>query len=166
MTLTLRIAVAAALAVWLGQPVVGKSVGEAAPDFSRTDMSGHLVRLADYRGKLLLLNFWASWCAPCLNEMPKFSDWQRTYGARGFQVIGVSMDDDAAPVERLLVRKPAGYPILMGDAKFGELFGGVMGLPLTYLIDTQGRIAGRYQGESDLSKMEARIRTLLPRPPP
>jgi peroxiredoxin len=166
MRLPLRIAVAAALAVWFGQAVAGTNVGEKAPDFSRTDLSGRLVRLADYRGKLLLLNFWASWCTPCLKEMPEFSNWQRTYGARGFQVIGVSMDDDAAPVERLLARKPVAYPILMGDAKFGELFGGVLGLPLSYLIDTQGRIVGRYQGGSDLSKIEARIRTLLARPPP
>jgi peroxiredoxin len=152
----------AALAVLLCRAVDSKNVGEPAPDFARTDMAGKPVRLADYRGKLVLLNFWASWCGPCLEEMPRFSDWQRAYGDRGLQVIGVSMDDDVAPVKRFLARRPARYLILMGDAKLGEIFGGVFGLPLTFLIDRQGRIVGRYQGASDLAAIEAQIKTLLP----
>ncbi len=139
------------------------NVGDAAPDFSRPDLAGRPLQLADYRGKLVLLNFWASWCAPCLEEMPRFSRWQRQYGARGLQVIGVSMDDDAAAVRQHLARHPVAYPAIIGDAKLGAAFGGVMGLPLTYLIDRQGRIAARYQGENDLAAIEAQIRALLAR---
>jgi len=138
------------------------AVGEMAPDFSRADLAGKAVTLADYRGKIILLNFWATWCGPCLEEMPKFSAWQRAYGARGLQVIGVSMDDDQLPVARLMARHPAVYPILVGDAALGESFGGVFGLPLTYLIDPKGRVVGRYQGNGDLAKMEAAIKALLP----
>jgi peroxiredoxin len=160
----LRAAAALGLAAMLYGTADSKNVGDVAPDFSRTDFSGKTVHLADYRGRLVLLNFWASWCGPCLEEMPRFFGWQRAYGARGLQIIGVSMDDDAAPAIRLLARRPAPYPMVLGDVQLGETFGGVLGLPLTFLIDPQGRIAGRYQGGADLAKMETQIKAMLPRP--
>ena len=160
----LRMAVGAALAVVLSFAAHTKNAGEAAPDFTRPALSGEPVHLAQYRGKLVLLNFWASWCGPCLEEMPRFSAWQRDYGPRGLQVIGISMDDGAATAKRLLAKRPVAYPILMGDSALGELFGGVLGLPQTYLIDAGGRIVGRYQGGQNLKAMEAQIRSLLPHP--
>ncbi|MHB8478078.1 MAG: TlpA family protein disulfide reductase [Steroidobacteraceae bacterium] len=156
-----RIAAAAILGASLCGAADSKAVGDMAPEFSRADLAGKPVRLADYRGKLVLLNFWASWCGPCLEEMPRFSGWQREYGAQGLQVIGVSMDDDAAAAKRFIARHPSSYPILLGDAELGESFGGVFGLPLTYLIDPKGRIVARYQGNGDLAKMEAKIKALL-----
>ena len=134
-----------------------------APDFTRSDLTGRQVHLADYRGKLVLLNFWATWCAPCRKEMPLFSEWQRDYRAQGLQIIGISMDDDIASVKQLLAQRPVRYPIVMGDARLGERFGGVLGLPLSFLIDAQGRIVARYQGEGDLADMEAKLKQLLPR---
>jgi cytochrome c biogenesis protein CcmG/thiol:disulfide interchange protein DsbE len=157
-----RIMTAGLLAVMLCGPVSSNGVGDAAPDFTRADLGGRPVRLAGYRGKVVLLNFWASWCGPCLKELPRFSTWQQAYGAEGLQIIGVSMDDESAPVKRLLARRPVPYPVVMGDAKLGESFGGVLGLPLTYLIDRQGCIVARYQGESDLGRMEEKIKALLP----
>ena len=109
-----------------------------------------------------MLNFWATWCGPCLEELPQFSTWQQEYGSEGLQIIGVSMDDDVEAVKRLIARRTPAYPIPIGDAKLGELFGGVLGLPLTYLIDPKGRIVARFQGNSDLAKMEAQIKALLP----
>lgn len=138
-------------------------VGDVAPDFTRTDVGGGQVQLSKYRGRLVLLNFWASWCAPCREEMPLFSKWQRELAARGLQVIGVSMDDDANEVKKFLAAYPVTYPIVMGDAKFAEHFGGVLGLPLSYLIDAQGRVVARYQGEMDLVKMKANVEDLLAR---
>jgi cytochrome c biogenesis protein CcmG, thiol:disulfide interchange protein DsbE len=159
--LVAHIAAATIASALLCGAVRSTAVGEMAPDFSRADLTGKAVRLADYRGKLVLLNFWASWCGPCLEEMPKFSDWQRVYGAQGLQVLGVSMDDDPASAKRLIARHPTAYPILIGDAELGESFGGVLGLPLTYLIDPKGRIIARYQGNGDLGKMETKIKALL-----
>ena len=138
--------------------------GDAAPDFMLTDFNGKSLRLADYRGKLVLLNFWASWCGPCLEEMPRLSAWQRSYGAAGLQVIGVSMDDEAAPARRLLAERPVDYPTGLGDEKLGEQYGGILGLPQSFLIDRHGLILARYKGEADLSQMEAAIKAQLGAP--
>jgi thiol-disulfide isomerase/thioredoxin len=138
------------------------AVGDVAPAFARDDLSGKPVDLPSLRGKLVLLNFWATWCAPCREEMPAFSQWQRRYRAQGLRVVGISMDDDAASVRAFLAKRPVAYPVVMGDAALGERFGGVLGLPLSYLVDAQGRVVARYQGEADLAAMEAKLKELLP----
>lgn len=145
----------------LGIPGCARNSLPAAPDFSRHDLAGRPVRLSDYRGKVVLLNFWASWCGPCREEMPQFSQWQRDDGARGLRIIGVSMDDDAASARDFLKKYPVSYPIVMGDTKLGESFGGILGLPTTYLIDPQGRIVARYEGESSLAAIGAQIQKVL-----
>lgn len=132
-----------------------------APVFARRDLNGHTVDLARLRGKVVLLNFWATWCAPCQTEMPVFSKWQKDYGPRGLQVVGISMDDSEAPVRRVAGRLKLDYPIAMGDVKLGDRYGGVLGLPLTYLIDRKGVVRAQFQGVSDLKVIEARVRKLL-----
>jgi peroxiredoxin len=135
-----------------------------APNFARVDLHRSPVRLADYRGKVVLLNFWATWCAPCLLEMPRFMEWQNRYGGLGFQVVGVSMDDSEAPVRTLDAKLRLNYPVVMGDERLGELYGGILGLPVTYLIDRQGIIRARFQGEADLDKIEEQLRSLVSSP--
>jgi thiol-disulfide isomerase/thioredoxin len=143
-----------------------RSPPELAADFERTDLAGRPVRLSDYRGKLVLLSFWATWCEPCRAEAPRFSFWQQKYGRRGLQVLGISMDDDVAPVVDFVGKLRLAYPIVMGDARLAELFGGVLGLPLAFLIDRSGRIIARYRGELDLNGLEARIEASLAAAPP
>ena len=152
----------ALLALAAGASAGAASEPPAAPDFTRADLAGTPIKLTEFRGKVVLLNFWATWCAPCLIEMPRFSQWQRAYGTRGLQVLGVSMDDAREPVLRLARQHPPAYPLIMGDAALAKLYGGVYGLPTSFLIDTQGRIVARYRGEADLKGLEAKILSLLP----
>jgi cytochrome c biogenesis protein CcmG, thiol:disulfide interchange protein DsbE len=143
-----------------GACLAGGGAGGTAADFTRNDLSGNPVHLADYRGKIVLLNFWATWCGPCLEEIPSFSRWQKLYGPAGLQVIGVSMDDDEKPVQHFLQKTPLGYPVVLGDTALAKLYGGVFGLPLTFLIDAHGKIVARYLGGTDVKAVEAKIRHL------
>lgn len=136
-------------------------INRPAPPFSRTDLTGARISLSAYRGKLVLLNFWATWCAPCRVELPRFAAWKKQYGAQGLQILAVSMDDDPALVRDFLRQMRPNYPVLMGDAKLGDKYGGVLGLPVTLLIDRRGIIRARIEGEPDLAAMEAQIRKLL-----
>jgi cytochrome c biogenesis protein CcmG/thiol:disulfide interchange protein DsbE len=133
-----------------------------APEFVRTDLDHKRLDLNAYRGKVVLLNFWATWCAPCQVEMPSFVAWQKKYGTHGLQVIGISLDDDPALVRSLVGKLKLNYPVAMGDVKLGDLYGGVLGLPVTYLIDRHGMIQAEYQGEADLGKIEVQLQLLLP----
>ena len=143
--------------------IASDNVLRVAPDFTRTDINGEVFSLGAYRGKLVLLNFWATWCAPCLTEIPRFISWQRTFGPAGLQIVGISMDDDVAPVKRAYKKYQMDYPVLMGDPQLAERFGGVLGLPLSYLIDSEGRVVARYQGELNLKQLESQIKSLLRR---
>lgn len=133
------------------------AAGRNAPDFTRKTLDGKPLSLRDYRGKVVLLNFWATWCGPCIAEIPKFSSWQTKYGTQGLQVLGISMDDDQTPVDKFNRKYKPTYPIAMGDEHLGELYGGVLGLPISYLIGRNGKIVERYQGETDLDQMEKKI---------
>jgi thiol-disulfide isomerase/thioredoxin len=110
---------------------------------------------------VVLLNFWATWCAPCQLEIPRFVAWQRQYGPSGLQVIGISMDDDPALVRKLYKKLGLNYPVAMGDEKLGELYGGILGLPVTYLIDSNGKVSAEYHGEADLNAIEVQLKLLL-----
>jgi len=139
-------------------------IGKKAPEFSRRDFSGASIDLAGFRGKVVLLDFWATWCASCQVEMPSFVQWQRNYGPRSLQVIGISMDDDPALARKLAAKLRLNYPVAMGDEKLGELYGGVLGLPLTYLIDRKGIVRAKFQGETDLKTIETQLKALLDEP--
>jgi peroxiredoxin len=140
-------------------------VQQAAPDFTRTDLAGHTFQLSSQRGKVVLVSFWATWCGPCLGELKTLSGWQGKFGPEGLQVVGVSMDDLPATVKAVMHRYGVRYPVVMGDDALAESYGGVLGLPLSFLVDRAGRVAARYQGEANLDAMEHKIRTLLAQPP-
>jgi peroxiredoxin len=93
--------------------------------------------------------------------MPQFVTWQTQYGPQGLQIVGLSMDDDSSAVSRLFKKLRLNYPVAMGDDRLGRLYGGVLGLPLTFLIDRHGIIQGEYQGEADLNSVEEQFKTLL-----
>jgi cytochrome c biogenesis protein CcmG/thiol:disulfide interchange protein DsbE len=136
--------------------------GKPAPDFTLTDIYGKEVKLSDYRGKTVLLNFWATWCPPCKAEMPWFVDLQKRYGDQGFQVIGVSMDDggpeDVAKFTRAI---GVNYPILMGKEDVAQQYGSVEFLPTTFFIDRQGKIVERIYGIKERREIEAEVLNAL-----
>jgi cytochrome c biogenesis protein CcmG/thiol:disulfide interchange protein DsbE len=136
-------------------------VHKPAPAFARRDLSGKKIKLRMYRGKVVLLNFWATWCAPCQVELPRFETWQKELGAQGLQIVAVSMDDDATPVRSTVRRLHLDFPVVMGDARLGDEYGGVLGLPVTYLIDRDGKIVAKFKGESDLDAMEREMELAL-----
>lgn len=141
-------------------------LNKRAPDFRVVDLNGQPLRLSSFRGKVVLLNFWATWCAPCLVEMPIFSSWKRQYGPRGFKAIGISMDDGAPPARRVADRLKLDYPIAMCDERLAALYGDVLGLPLTFLIDRDGVVRARFRGETDSKIIENRVLALLAQPWP
>src|SRR5580704_13906258 len=114
--------------------------GAPAPDFALTDLNGQSVNLSSYRGKVVLLDFWATWCVPCREEPPHLVDLQNKYGSQGLQIVGVSMDDGPEPVRDFYQHFKMNYPVVMGDAKTGELYGGVLGLPIAFVVGRDGRI--------------------------
>jgi peroxiredoxin len=136
-------------------------INKEAPQFVRTDLENRTLDLNAYRGKVVLLDFWATWCASCQIEMPRFVAWQNQYGSRGFQIIGISMDDDPELARRLYKKMKLNYPVAMGDEKLGQQYGGVLGLPLTFLIDSQGKVRAQFRGETDLKVIEEQFKPLL-----
>jgi thiol-disulfide isomerase/thioredoxin len=135
-----------------------------APQFSLTDISGQKLSLADYKGKVVLLDFWATWCGPCRIEIPEFVQLQKRYRDQGLAVIGISMDDGPAPVREFYKQFNMDYPVALGDDKLAELYGGILGLPTTMVIGRDGRIYAKHVGATDISVFEAEIRELLAAP--
>ena len=120
-----------------------------APDFTLKDSNGATVHISDYRGKVVLLDFWATWCGPCKIEIPWFMEFEQQYRNRGFSVVGISMDEDGWEVVKPYVQeRKMNYRVLLGDDHVGSLYGGVEALPTTFLIDRQGRIAAIHVGLS------------------
>ena len=139
---------------------------EPAPGFALPDMDGGTATLADYADRVLLLNFWATWCLPCRAEMPWFVDFQTAFGDDGFAVLGVSVDEPGrAIVEPFLDRSPVNYRIALADtAQRLAPFGPMNTLPTTWLIDKHGRIAAEHVGLVNRDATEAEIRLLLAEP--
>ena len=118
-----------------------------APDFTLKDANGKVVHLSDYKGKVVLLDFWATWCGPCKIEIPWFVDMQRKNKDRGFEVLGVSMDEEGwETVKPFLSDLGVNYRVVIGNDTTAQLYGGVDALPTTFLIDRAGKIAAVHVG--------------------
>ena len=158
----LRVSAAIATAIFLGCFLEGCSSGpttvkaasvkddkdrHTAPDFALKDADGKTVHLSDYKGKVVLLDFWATWCGPCRIEIPWFEELERTRKDKGFEVFGVSMDENGwEDVKPFLAQMKVNYRVVIGDDPTTQAYGGVDSLPTTFLIDKQGKIAAIHIG--------------------
>jgi len=177
-----RILAAAALVcgVWLALPWVKHQLalkivesrsaaaplrlGGVAPEFVLESSTGGRVRLSDFRGKVVLLNFWATWCGPCRTEIPWFTEFQKDLGPQGFSVIGVAMDDEGWGVVRPFVEsQKINYPVVLGDETASTLYGGLEALPVTLLIGRDGKVAWVHRGLVNKADCRGEITELLSR---
>src|SRR5437588_2423453 len=145
--------------------------GTPAPEVTFKDLDGKDVPLNQYKGKVVLVNFWATWCEPCQVEIPWLIDMQQKYASKGFTVLGVDVDDESnktvsayADKERFNVNGqnlPMNYPVLRGDDAVADKFGGLLGYPTTFVISRDGKIVKKVQGLIDLEEISKAIESLL-----
>ena len=141
--------------------VTATTVRKAAPDFILTDSKGGAIKLSDFKGKVVLLDFWATWCGGCKIEIPWYVEFQGKYKDRGLATIGVSMDEDGwKAVKPFLEKTNINYPVVIGNDKLGTLYG-LEAMPMTLLIDREGKIAVSHVGVVDKASFEKDIQTLL-----
>jgi thiol-disulfide isomerase/thioredoxin len=132
-----------------------------APAISLTDIEGKKLDLVDYKGKVVVLDFWATWCGPCRIEIPGFVEMQNKYAQQGFSVIGISLDDEPEPVVQFYKEFKMNYPVAVGNQRVGEIYGGILGLPTTFVIGRDGRIYAKHIGAEDVSVIEDEVQQLL-----
>lgn len=136
-----------------------------APAFSLNDISGREVKLSDFRGKVVLLNFWATWCGPCKIETPWLVEFREQFSKQGVEVVGVSLDSlgeyDPAEIVAFAEKYQVKYPLLMGTRKFYEAYGSPQGIPITFIIDQQGRIRQRHRGLISFDALKREVKLLL-----
>lgn len=138
------------------------SARPVAADFTLSDLEGNPVRLSSLKGKVVLLDFWATWCPPCREEIPHFRDLYAAYRPNGLEVVGISLDQGGQEVVRPFVKEyQVNYPIVMGDSRVVQAYGGIRGIPTTFLIDKKGQIARRYVGYHSKETFEQQIQLLL-----
>lgn len=137
-----------------------KSIGKPAPELRLADLEGKQLSLSDFRGKVVFVNFWATWCGPCQDEIPSLIDLQNKYASKGFTVVGIAMDEEGKSVVAPFVAKELydvhgeklhiNYPILIGSDEASDKFGGILGYPTSFLISRNGQVLMKFQGPPDL----------------
>jgi thiol-disulfide isomerase/thioredoxin len=126
-----------------------------APQFTLKDFEGRVERLKDYKGKIVVINFWATWCAPCLAEIPEFVRLQRRYRNQGVQIIGVTYPPvNRSRARRLAAKFRINYPLLFGTRRIAALYGVTNALPVTIIVGRQGKLEGRIDGVTDVQEIK------------
>ncbi|HLJ90266.1 MAG TPA: TlpA disulfide reductase family protein [Candidatus Angelobacter sp.] len=147
----------------LKQIPAASSEKKPAPDFVLKSLDGPMLRLSDFRGKAVLVNFWATWCTPCKVEMPWLVELYRQYHAAGLEILGVSLDDagEEARIAEFVKKHKVNYPILIGNDAVAGFYGGVRYLPQTFFIDRQGNIVRSSLGFRSKEDFDGSIKQLL-----
>jgi thiol-disulfide isomerase/thioredoxin len=136
--------------------------GKAAPAFTLVTLDGKKISLADYKGRPVLVNFWATWCVPCKLEMPWFAEFRTKYQGQGLEILGVAEDDAGKDeIAKAAKRLGANYPILLTDGKIANNYGGVDVLPMSFYVDGKGVVQEQTAGLGSKDEIEANIRKLI-----
>ncbi|HEX4651548.1 MAG TPA: TlpA disulfide reductase family protein [Granulicella sp.] len=136
--------------------------GKAAPAFTLVNLEGKKVSLKDYKGRPVLVNFWATWCSPCKLEMPWFEEFRQKYGPQGFEILGIVEDDAGKDVIAKAVKRiNVSYPILLPDQKVAPAYGGVDYLPESFYVDRNGIVQTETSGLGSKDEIEANIKRLI-----
>jgi cytochrome c biogenesis protein CcmG, thiol:disulfide interchange protein DsbE len=150
-----------AIAIYLGNHHGFRRSHQTPAQQAFTDLNGNVIRLSDYNGKVLLVNFWAAWCVPCREEIPQFIKLQDRFRDQGFQVIGISIDDTESELRDFYRKHNMNYPVIPGDQKTADAFGGVLGLPTTFIMDREDHMRGRQVGSTNFQTLEQQVSSLL-----
>ena len=133
-----------------------------APNFALKDINGNNISLTDYKGKVIILDFWATWCPPCIKEIPDFIELYEQYKDKGFVMIGISLYQAGIEVVKEFAQSyKINYPIAMDDGQVNKAYGGITSIPTTFVIDSKGNIRKKYVGYIKKSVFESDIKTLL-----
>ncbi|MFQ5867738.1 MAG: TlpA disulfide reductase family protein [bacterium] len=133
-----------------------------APDFTLSKLDGNSLTLSDFKGKVIILNFWATWCPPCRMEIPDFVELYEKYKDEGLLIIGVNLDGgDSRSVKQFLEKYKINYPIVLGNVKVTEDYGGIRAIPTTFVIDRNGNIREKYVGYRPRATFEDQAKKLL-----
>lgn len=136
--------------------------GKQAPGFTLKTLDGKTVSLSDYKGKAVLVNFWATWCGPCKLEMPWLIDLQKKYAAQGFTVLGISEDDGPAKnIADFATKMGVNYPVLIADDQVSKAYGGIEYLPTSYYIGRDGKVVREVGGIISQNEIESDIQKIL-----
>jgi peroxiredoxin len=131
-----------------------------APGFTLTDLNGLPVSLADFRGKVVVLDFWATWCPPCKREIPDFIELQTRYSSQGLQIIGIGLDEPEK-LKAFATSNGMNYSVLLGTDDIALKYGGISGIPTTFIIDKSVKIVNRFEGFRSKDVFESEIKRLL-----
>jgi len=153
-------------ALWPATPTHKKTEAPGpsihSPAWKLMDVEGMPVRSSDFSGKVVIINFWATWCGPCRMEIPSFIGLQKQYTDKGLVVVGVSLDQDGASVVKSFADKTGiNYAVVLGDEAIVNAFGGVDAIPTTFIIDRNGQITGKHVGYVEKEEIESEIKPLL-----
>lgn len=133
-----------------------------APDFSLPTTDGKILKLSSLKGKVVIIDFWATWCPPCRKSIPDLIELKKKYGSKGFEIVGISLDTDTKnQVIPFMKEKGINYPVVYGNQNVTELYGGIEAIPTSFIIDQQGKIVASYQGLMPIQTYENHIRKLL-----
>ena len=156
------LALVALLAAFVPQPAAAGESAPLAPSFTVRGLDGRNMRLADFKGKAVVLDFWATWCGPCRASMPHLSEMQGRFSGQGLVVLGISVDDaDPQTVRRFADRLGVKFRLAMADEKLLDLYGPIRSIPTTYFINRRGEVTRRVVGYIDRETLESYVRELF-----